>query len=201
MMKCKIYRSVTPKPDTTARLHEFRPTTRLPGNVPYLVDNLWEWKRPDEFPNRRNSVFASPDPGSARDSGPKKGTVYCVEFVGNYKICQLKEFVDSKLHHECKSLPKVLLDCIGQKWLDSSLSEKKEAGQLWIPGLSKAEVEYLFENVAILKSVRFKVFNSINYWNDVILINNKIQNIGSGELFFEAVDGYYLRDLYQKKLN
>jgi hypothetical protein len=39
----------------------FRQTTRRPpGNIPYIVDNLWEWMRPDSFPCRRHSVFASP---------------------------------------------------------------------------------------------------------------------------------------------
>ena len=116
-MKGKIYRSEIPKSRTSENPHQSRSTTRPPGNVPYLVDNLWEWKRPDEFPNRRHSVYASPSQESARSSGPNNGTVYCVEFVGNYKICQLKELADSKFHHECKSLPKILIDSLGQKWV------------------------------------------------------------------------------------
>jgi hypothetical protein len=43
-------------------------TRRPPSNVPYIVDNLWEWKRPEGYPNRRYSVFCSPSPEIARES-------------------------------------------------------------------------------------------------------------------------------------
>ncbi len=33
---------------------------RPPVSVPNVVDNLWEWTRPEEFPSRRFAAFASP---------------------------------------------------------------------------------------------------------------------------------------------
>lgn len=35
-------------------------TTRIPGNIPYVVDNLWEWLRPEQMPSLRHAVYASP---------------------------------------------------------------------------------------------------------------------------------------------
>ena len=46
MSELKIFRSAKAKPGTTTELHKYRNTMRPPGNVPYVVDNLREWKRP-----------------------------------------------------------------------------------------------------------------------------------------------------------
>lgn len=35
---------------------------RIPSNVPYVVDNLWEWLRPEDMPSRRHAIYASPTP-------------------------------------------------------------------------------------------------------------------------------------------
>jgi len=40
---------------------------RPPVSVPNLVDNLWEWARPEHFPSRRFAIFASPSPESAAE--------------------------------------------------------------------------------------------------------------------------------------
>lgn len=47
--------------DPTQR-HVRQVTRRTPGNVPYLVDNLWEYLRSENFPSRRHAVYASPTP-------------------------------------------------------------------------------------------------------------------------------------------
>ena len=57
-----------------------RTTLRLPSNVPYVVDNLWEFLRPDHMPSRRYSIYASPTPELARQncSGSDQGQGLCV---------------------------------------------------------------------------------------------------------------------------
>ena len=112
-----IYRSVRPKPGMTEKRQEYRTTLRPPGNVPYIVDNLWEWKRPNNYPNRRHSFCASPTPELALKAA-KGGTVYTVEFKGRYKLCQVKGYWDSKKHPDCKELRKLLFDIFGQEWID-----------------------------------------------------------------------------------
>ena len=68
---------------------ERRNSVRLPVNVPYVVDNLWEHLRPGSMPSRRHSVYASPTPQQALASGTK-GTLVVGElrFSGTVKLVQ-----------------------------------------------------------------------------------------------------------------
>ena len=192
----KIFRSVKKKPDTTTKFRTYKNTMRRPGNVPYVIDNLWEWKRPKRYPNRRYSVFASPQPNLAIASGPKGGTVYRVKFKGKYRLCQLEGYSDSKDHQECKLLRKLLFDLFGQEWIDGKLTYKQEFGKLWIPCLSKDDMNHLFGANEKLRELRDEIYNSINYWDDVVLIKDgKPIPDEKGELFFEPLEGYWLREM------
>lgn len=163
-------------------------TIRVPRNVPYVVDNLWEWKRPDGYPCRRHSVYASPTPELAQESGPRDGQLYQVEFKKevNCLIGQLGN-ADSKNHPDCQKLPKLLFKLLGQGWIDGSLAGKEESGRLWIPCLRKEEVELLFhsEPLAIIKD---RVWDEISYWNDVRIVSLDAASLPypQGEIFIEA---------------
>ena len=192
----KMFRAVNPKIEKTPQLKKYHDTMRPPGYVPYVVDNLWEWKRPKNYPNRRRSVFASPTPELAIEI-VEGGTAYTVKLNGRYKLCQVKGCSDSKNHPDCKKLKKLLPELyknhFNQDWINSELSEKENFGKLWIPCLTKDEMNYLFGSNEKLREIRDEIYNAITYWNDVALIKN-----GSdlpdpeGELFFEAENGYYL---------
>lgn len=191
-----IFRCVIKKSDTATRFRKSKNTMRPPGHVPYIVDNLWEWKRPKGYPNRRYSVFASPQPDLAKKSGAKGGTVYRVEFKSKYNLCQVKEYSDSKDHPECKLLRKRVFDMFGQGWIDGKLTYKEEFGKLWIPCLSKDDMNYLFGANEKLRKIRDEVYNSIDYWENIILIKSDKPILDQkGELFFEPLDGYWLREL------
>ncbi|MFO7972329.1 MAG: hypothetical protein R6U40_11340 [Desulfobacterales bacterium] len=195
-MESKIFRSVKASHDTTTKLYKFRNTVRPPGYVPYVVDNLWEWKRPKIYPSRRFSVYASPKESSAKKSGPDGGAVYRVEFGGKYKLCQLKDYEDSRHHPNCRDLRKLLFKKLGQDWMDGELKDKEPAGRLWIPCLTKHEMNYLFGSNETLREFREEIYNAITYWNDVVLIGNNMPLADPvGEVFFEAEDGYYLRSI------
>ncbi len=169
-------------------------TLRPPANVPYLVDNLWEWLRPPQFPSRRSSVFASPRPDLAQRSGPQGGKVWRVSFPGRFTLCQVRGFRDSKDHPECKSLPKLLLKELGKTWTGLPLSQKRPAGQLWIPCLSKLEVDQLFGELPELQRIRERIVEAIDYWNQAVLIEDPVElPDAEGEVFFTAEDGYYLQ--------
>lgn len=137
----------------------------------------------------------SPTPDLAKKSGPKDGKVFKVEFQGGYKICQLKQYNDSKDHPECRSLRALVLKKLGQKWLDSDLISKTNAGRLFIPCLQKEEVEAVFDTDPILKDFKAEVYDSIRYWEDISLIEKPNDMNSTGELFFHTTDGYYLRPL------
>ncbi len=175
-----------------------RHTMRFPGNVPYIVDNLWEWKRPDEMPNRRHSVYASPSPELAAKLGRKDGAVYKIEVCGSYKLAQLQQYEDSKYHPECKTLKKDLLSLLGMSgrhstWHKIPLSEKTALGQLWIPGLTKEQIDELFEKVEPLNRVKEEIHKKIRYWDDIVPLSEKSSLDQSGEIFFESDTGYMIK--------
>jgi hypothetical protein len=161
--------------------------------VPYIVDNLWEWKRPDGFPCRRTSVYASPTPELAIGSGRKDSQAFRVKFVGCYRLAQIRGMDDAKKHGDCRQLRNLILKKLDQGWLDGGMREKEKAGRLWLPCLTRDEVEALLTEVEVLKPIRNEIWDAITFWNDVVLIKE-----GSpapdpiGEFFFEAEDGYQL---------
>ena len=172
---------------------KYQKTMRPPGNVPYVVDNLWEWKRPEGCADRRRSAYASPRVDLAQKSGPKGGIVYRVEFEGDVKLCQLVGYPDSKYHPDCRNLRSLLFGRLGQDWVDADLSLKSEIGKLWIPCLTKFEVEWLFNTVGRLKEIREEVFQAISYWDSVaVLKEGDTFPDDEGELFFEPMAGYRL---------
>jgi len=211
MGRLKLYRSVIPKESGKQQFHEYRPTMRPPGNVPYIVDNLWEWKRPEDFPCRRFCAYASPNPDLAMNSGPRRGQVFEIEFMGEYKIAQLIGYPDSKYHPECggksgdrqkystlkKEMIRLLNKAADKWWPDLDRKEKLQAGQLWIPCLRKEEVAHLFENVPVLELIRDEVASRIKYWNDVVLLDPGKNSLPDkeGEIFFQAKGGYYLKPI------
>jgi hypothetical protein len=196
----EIYRAIIPAlaPYKPGQLQTTGHSVRPPINVPNVVDNLWEWVRPIKFPNRRFSVFASPTRDLAVKQGPENGRIYRLEFVGEYKMCQLKGYANSKKHPECISLPIFLYEKLGDEWINRSLAQKSEAGRLWLPCLSKVEVDSLFGKIAVLHRMRKELLNKIRYWNDVVSVDISNPSIDhEGEIFFETSEGYYLRPLVQ----
>jgi hypothetical protein len=189
-----LFRSKTPgiKPEKLIARHN---TARAPRNVPYLVDNLWEWKRPDICPNRRHSVYASPSIDLAKQlGGSGNGEVYEVELKGKFRIAQTK-VEDSKFHPDCVKLPSFVLKQLGQDWVDGSLEEKKVAGQLWIPCLEKNEVDMFFQSPS-LSNVMQSIWETITYCDDFSTfadVTSLPQH--KGEVFFEPIDGYHLKHI------
>ena len=91
--------------------------------------------------------------------------------------------------------PSLRFDLFGQGWIDGKLTYKQEFGKLWIPCLSKDDTNHLFGKNEKLRKIREKVYNSINYWDDVVLIKDGRSIADSeGELFFEPLEGYWLRE-------
>ena len=197
-LKLNIYRAISTKVEGSIEKN-YHETMRVPGNVPYVVDNLWEWKRPKEYACRRFSAYASPTPKLALKAAGG-GTAYAVELKGSYKLCQLRGIEDSRYHFDCKKLKKRLLTLLKEEtkkdWISLPLKEKKEIGNLWIPCLTKKDIEELFNNNKILNQIKNKIFDAIEYWNHVVLIKDDPSDIDSkGELFFQANDGYLLHSI------
>jgi len=166
----------------------FRSTRRVPGNVPYVVDNLWEWTRPEEFPSRRNCICVSPNPELARLAGGAiDGAIYKVEIKPPYKLAQIS-VPDAREHSEVKTLPKLLLNSLGKDWLNSSAEVKSSISLLWAPVLTKEEVAELFNN-DLLSSFKDGIQKSIHFWKTAKLLSiDDSWAFQKGEGFFEAVE-------------
>ena len=193
--KLGIFRSVTGK--ETGKVILCRKSLRPPGNVPYVVDNLWEWKRPEGFPNRRFSVFASPQPELALECGSGDGMVFQVELQGKFNLCQVSKYVDSKKHPDCKELRQLLFrKLLHPNWADETMEEKEEVGRIFLPCLTKDEMELLFRDVKELREIRDQLYDAITYWDDVAILSKETEiSDDQGEIFFEPFDGYFLRKL------
>lgn len=184
-----MYRSV--KKSTNSNTSLERNTNRPPGNVPYLIDNLWEWARPEEFPNRRHSVYACPTVELAKELGPKDGTVYKINIEqSSFKmIAQLIDIKDSKYHDDCKDLLKLMIGVfkeINKNWIELPIDDKLFLGKLYIPCLSKEEVEEIM-NSELLLPHKQAIIDNIKYWNNVKLVDlNQGFPSQNGEIFFEA---------------
>lgn len=192
-----------------------RDTRRPPSNVPYVVDNLWEWERKNNwkhFPNRRHSKFASPKPEQAlrstdllEDCLKKAGLIEkdveteglpeeClkhvsrVEFVGEPVIAQLPGWEDAKKHPDCDNLRTILFKKLGGKytWCGRDLIKKHPAGQLFQPCLSAEEVGYLLDTTEELKQDKEEIQDEIEYWGDLALIDpDLLADEEEGEILFE----------------
>lgn len=179
-----MFRAEMPGPDTL-RLRTAAITRRPPGNVPYLVDNLWEWARPDTFPSRRFAAFASPLPAQAVESAGIGRKPYRVETFGKVVVLQAS-IRDSRFHPDCIEISKRLKQLVGQAWFDTSISEKIEIGRLFIPCLSKEEVEVIFAT-GVMREFRESLWYSVKFWHDVHLVSiDQPWPRPDGELFFIA---------------
>ena len=199
-----IYRAHEEKKPDTFKEAKDRGTRRPPSNVPYVVDNLWEWTRPEAYPDRRRSKFASPDYEQAlrsRDLPTSQvQSVFRLEFVGKPVVAQLSarneegELIgDAKNHPDCKKLRKLLIDKLdGGKnrffWPSQAMAEKHPASQLFQPCLTAEEVGRLFDNVDELRPHKDEIWRQVTYWDDLELIEADSLYNQEGEVLFQFKD-------------
>jgi hypothetical protein len=176
------------KHDAARRVHMHPLTRRLPRNIPYLVDNLWEWARPERFPTRRHSVYASPSAEIAGRSGPTDGkAVFGVSIDDpQAQIVQLP-IADAKEHDEVRTLPQSLIDILGLAWFtEAGFSARQTLAALWMPGLSRQETESILQQPE-LRAHRDTLFDKITFWREARLVDpDGVWPYPHGEVFFEA---------------
>jgi len=174
-------------------------TKRMPKNVPYLVDNLWEWLRPSGYPSRRHAVYASPNQELALGSAHPNGTnrthfaVGRVIPVGTVRAVQLK-VTDAKRHPDVEALPDAIRQWLGQSWIDSPLTMKLPLGALFLPVVDSEDVERALNQIPGGDELRKVIVKTSSFWADAtpLDVNMACLSNESGELFFEAPDGYRL---------
>lgn len=192
-----LYRSLIPDDETDLKNNIVPPKTglRVPKYVPTYIDNIWEWTRPENFPSRRKSVFASPTIELAKSNGPKNGIVYQVVPLGTYKLCQLTNVENASVHPDCEKLRSVFCNLFGNEWQSQHLDGKVLAERLFLPCLSAQDVESIFEDDLKLKTNKRLIQKAVTIWKSSTLVDFEKNDIIDevGELFFESSQGFCMK--------
>lgn len=163
-------------------------TRRPPRNVPFYVDNIWEWLRPPNFPSRRISAFASPQAELAANSaGCHIDQAYRVALCDQQPVCQLVDVEDARHHRDINSLKRVVLSAFKPEWFSLPHTERGRGAALFLPCATAEEVELAMEDLGSSKAEAIRTAST--FWGECKLINSNDGDVsvdGSGEVFFEG---------------
>lgn len=167
---------------------ELRDTVRLPVNVPYVVDNLWEFLRPDHMPCRRYAVYASATPALAlaNASTVDRGngfTACALQINGPSRIAQLR-VQDARWHGDIKRV----LGLVQQSFADmqmTSSEERQHAAMLFMPAAKREDWQRLREISPFADSFIAQASALSTLWHDA----RATPEADDGELFFELAPG------------
>lgn len=163
------------------------PGRRLPGNVPYLVDNLWEYTRPDDKPSRRHAVYASPTPELALENAVAGGRrpdeyVACrLEFDHEPAMIQLA-VSDARYHPDIRRLQQMVNQAL-REWAGNDLGNKLALAALFLPGITKQELGLAAIGNALLGQLVQEASAAITFWSPEPGVVSP-----DGELFFEIAE-------------
>mgnify|MGYP005753145337 CR=1 FL=1 len=173
-------------------------TIRIPSNVPYIVDNLWEWLRPEGRPSRRHAIYASPtaELALANANGPlSEGECYiaCRVVVDTNQI-QIAHLAvrDAREHSDIRLVGR-WVSAHGEAFAGLGLAQKQQLALLFMPGLRREELETLHHSDSLVADLCEYVRQVSTFWPSAQA------EIGDseGELFFELQEhaAYYLDPL------
>lgn len=198
-----LYRAVSTSPDPEQVFLPKSPmTSRMPGNLPFWIDNLWEWVRMERYasyPSRRYAVFASPSPTEAEECAGKGSHAYRVEFLEPTSAVQTLNLVDARFHDDVRQLKGLITTPLQKSgWADRDAGGKEPEARLFTPCLSASEVAAVLQGSSLLRDVADKVLETSTFWNDVVPFDDGHPPSPSGEVFFiPASKGYRLVPLGQ----
>lgn len=163
-------------------------TMRIPSNVPYVVDNLWESLRPKNMPSRRHAIYASPTPELALQNASAplaEGDEYvaCRVVVEPRKIriAQL-QVTDARYHSDIRLVGKWISQH-GQELAGLALDQKQKIAPLFMPGLHRRELTELWKAHALVATLCAYVRQHSSFWSSA----SDTPQSSDGELFFELV--------------
>jgi hypothetical protein len=190
-----MFRAVPKEGFDPLKIYAPQATRRMPSNVPFVVDNVWEWLRPGGAPSRRQAVYASPTPAGARASASAVG--------GNpedYVVCELEIFseglclahlkvADAREHSDIGVLMRYLARAFGSHFSDAAIADKLPFAALYLPAVSGHELGELFASSPELALIGKHLRSVSTFWQDASL---GLEN-HNGELFFEMQPGEHYR--------
>ncbi len=186
MFATPIYRSVSAYWD-----HTIYPPRgdRVPKHIPLLIDNVWEYIRPDDMPSRRSSAFGSPTPELARLSGPEDGIICRVFVTLPCPAAQILGCSDARCHADVTALPVAIAD----------LGIPDETVRLLSTALlSRAKLRGLLPPVQDLRAM---LADASTFWQQCRRVRVTAEQAADdvGELFFVARGGYALEPLLHEE--
>lgn len=167
-------------------------TSRLPSNVPYIIDNIWEWLRTDNLPSRRHAIYASPTPQLALENASSVGSD-----TSKYVVCELVihdsnltlahlNIKDARYHKDISILMRQINSLLGKEFSDLSIQDKMKHAALYLPAVSKNELNNYFTNEGSILVNKIKELSS--FWQDT----TNVPEDHDGELFFNlSTNGSY----------
>lgn len=190
-----FFRAVPDDTDASKR-HARLPTRRLPSNVPYLVDNLWEYLRPAGKPSRRHAVYASPSVELAVENATASTSggyvVYRLVFERAPAVMQLP-VTDARHHPDIRALQRIVHNALGGDFGSLALADKLAVAPLFLPSVSAAELEQAANDSPLVRGILEQAANASTFWTG----GDTLDPASKGELFFELEDdnGYTLQPL------
>jgi hypothetical protein len=204
-----LYRAVPRdkfNPDVIGRAHA---TRRVPSNVPFVVDNLWEYLRPEHLPSRRHAIYASPTPELALQNASAAGPLR-----DRYQACLLEVFrevtesgkasgalyraaqlsvADARNHPDVFALNKLVTAVLGPDFPDLPLRHRLEVAPLFLPGSSREDLELAAETSPVARRILDMARAVSTFWSET----HEPDSASNGEVFLELAPGtaYRLRPL------
>lgn len=194
-MTIELFRAI-PKSKLAKSAESYRrqSTLRIPSNVPFVVDNLWEWLRPDSMPSRRHAIYASATPELALENASAplvEGDYYvaCRVVVDAKEIRMAQLHMSDARHHEDIRMISRWLSRHSQEFTEIPLAERQALALLFTPGLRRNELEDLRKQNPLIQDLCAYVREQSTFWPTAFTQPNGT----SGELFFELIDFAFYR--------
>ena len=177
------------------QVHARMPTKRLPKDVPFLIDNVWEWVRAHTFPaypSRRFAVFAAASVASARQWATNAAHVYEVILPAGQRIAQHRLQEAIARHADLEKVQRMVSPVLQRSgWADRPLADRLSQACLFAPGLDAAEVEAIFRAWPEIGALRDKLLERLTFWREVDFIPAAEARPDLGEVFFEPGESGY----------
>lgn len=164
-------------------------TVRIPSNVPYVVDNLWEWLRPESMPSRRHAIYASPTAelalaNASAPLGDGEHYIACRVVVdpGHIRIAQLS-VRDAREHPDIRAVAR-WVSGQGQAFVALDTAQKQMMAPLFMPGLGRDELDDLRHADGLVAEVCHYIREISTFWG----ASATPVASSEGELFFELTD-------------
>lgn len=183
----KMYRAVPKTGFVENKVYEGQTTKRLPSNVPYIVDNIWEWCRPSDAPSRRHAVYASPTAELALQNasavGFNKDDYFICQLVFTDPNIKLAHLIikDAREHDDISRIMRHVNKYFGKDFSGLSIVDKSKHAPLYLPSVNKEDLEEYFQSLGDNYELAQSLKLVTQFWSDVTF-EPKNHN---GELFFE----------------